>query len=131
MRGIHKNVSDATIGLFMSVPQNLAEAREIYKCRGIEYGEGWRRVGGILMEFFPGGLCLDTPESFGRFATFCTMINKLNRYAESICESGHEDSAMDLICYAAILLEKTERGESAEKPRDDRGSSEMRDNNSL
>lgn len=67
------------------------------------YGSGSDNVGGALASMFPGGLELRTADDFARFFDFSLTVAKLNRYAQSFPEGGHEDSIHDAGNYAKLL----------------------------
>jgi len=90
------------------VVQSLDEASSLFQERNEEYGDGYKRIGKIVKEFFPEGVDLLEPEDYLRFQTFTNCVTKLNRYAQNFESGGHKDSSFDLINYAAILDSITE-----------------------
>lgn len=90
--------------------ENLKLALRTFQNRNAVYGASYQEFGPFMAALFPDGLQLKTSEEFGRFGAFTMCAVKLHRYAQALRagRAGHEDSAHDLICYAAILQELTE-----------------------
>ena len=95
----------------MGVQENLAQASTLYTARDAKYSDTHKHHGLMLATLFPNGVTLRNSEEFARFLTIGMCVIKLSRYANCIQKGGHEDSALDLINYAAILLDQTERGD--------------------
>jgi hypothetical protein len=86
---------------------SLNIALELLKKKQKEYGDSPNTIGPVLEALFPNGIEIQGAEEFARFATFINCVAKINRYANNY-ETGHKDSAMDLINYAATLHARTE-----------------------
>lgn len=91
---------------------NLVEAIEIHEQHGAVYRNHYNEIGEVLAAMFPDGLKLCGAIEMARFSTFLQCTNKLSRYAKQFSKGGHEDSARDLIVYAAMLQEQTTNGSS-------------------
>ncbi|KKM64274.1 hypothetical protein LCGC14_1502980 [marine sediment metagenome] len=91
----------------MGVQEILMLAIAEYDLRDSTYGETWRRTGEVYAAMFPEGINLRSAEEFQRYQMFSLAFGKLIRYANNIASGGHEDSALDLINYAAMLLHAT------------------------
>jgi len=88
----------------MSRPDaNLKLSLETFEQRNGIYGDAWVASGGIGLALFPTGVTLQTEMDFQRFGILQQIISKLARYAANFEEGGHQDSAHDMIVYAAIL----------------------------
>lgn len=100
----------------MSIENELQNALEIFSSRDQEKGYGltYQKTGKILEQFFPNGIELKTEMDFDRFSNFVFCVGKLNRYSESFGKGGHQDSADDLMCYAAMLAEFTDEVSDAD-----------------
>ena len=88
-------------------PDILAAAADTFRQRNALYGDNYLRFGKICAEMFPDGVTLATPEDFNRFGIFVQCLAKFTRYSANMERGGHEDSAMDLSVYAAMLVELT------------------------
>lgn len=88
-----------------SVPQILEEGAKTFEQRHKMYGDNYKRFGKILMELFPCGIHITTPEEANCLNLLIQIQGKITRYAEmlSIGRGGHVDSAHDICVYAAML----------------------------
>ncbi len=91
----------------MGVGEILQCAIAEYDSRDSTYGETWRRTGEVYAAMFPEGITLGSAEEFQRYQMFSLAFGKLIRYANNLASGGHEDSALDLINYAAMLRHAT------------------------
>jgi hypothetical protein len=90
-----------------TVPELLRAAAATYEQRNKLYGDNYKEFGGIMVAMFPDGLpVIKTFEQHNRFALFVMCLMKLTRYAQAIKRGeAHQDSAHDLVVYAAMLEE--------------------------
>ena len=85
------------------------EVREVFadSLRTIEEREAagfsTRGLGDALNGLFPEGVLLKSPDDHVRYHLFHQVIAKLNRYAATFEEGGHEDSIHDAGNYAKLL----------------------------
>lgn len=87
--------------------KHLEEAAATFRERNAMYGNNYQRFGNIMALMFPNGVRLETDADFNRFGQLFMCMCKLTRYAENMDRGGHQDSARDLIVYAAMLEEMT------------------------
>lgn len=80
---------------------------ETFATRNEQYGNAYQKQGMMLFSLFPNGVTLKTADDFSRFSTLTMCASKISRYASAFDNGGHEDSAHDLITYAAMLEAKT------------------------
>lgn len=80
----------------------LREAADLFQLRNMTYGDNYKRVGEIMVGFFPDGITLKTAQDHNRFHIFMLMAVKLSRYAIN-WEKGHQDSIRDNTVYSAML----------------------------
>lgn len=92
----------------MRAGDSLAKAAETWKERNALYGNTYHEFGHIMAGLFPKGLHCSTIEDFNRLGVFVHCVDKLSRYAANLVNGGHEDSALDLSVYAAMLRELTD-----------------------
>ena len=85
------------------IVRNLEMSSKTFQERAKQYGATYDRGGHIMSAMFPDGIFLDTPENFSRFLHLAMVMTKMNRYATSLTEGGHQDSAHDAIVYSAML----------------------------
>lgn len=90
--------------------KHLEEAAATFRERNAMYGNNYQRFGTIMALMFPSGVRLETAADFNRFGQLFMCMCKLTRYAENMDRGGHQDSARDLIVYAAMLEEMTNVG---------------------
>lgn len=90
-------------------PDLLAAAAETFRERNALYGDNYLLFGEVMAAFFPQGLPpLRSIEDFNRLGIFVQCAHKLSRYAAQFGNGGHQDSAHDLVVYAAMLEEVTQ-----------------------
>lgn len=85
----------------------LEDAAALFAERGATYGEAYNVFGDLCAVLWPEGLRVEGVEQFRRLGVFVQILTKVMRYANNM-ETGHLDSARDLIVYAAILQDLTE-----------------------
>jgi hypothetical protein len=98
------------IGIPMKATHDsLVKAIDLMEERGKlpQHAHSYHKMTKILDGFFPDGIELKTPEDMYRFHQFCMCVLKLNRYSGTLHKGGHEDTALDLINYAAMLHANT------------------------
>lgn len=94
----------------MTPDQNLQQAAETFKQRNELYGSAYKRHGEVMKALFPNGLAVLTVEEWNRLGVINMLVSKLVRYTNNMeCNGpgGHQDSAHDMIAYAAMLEELT------------------------
>lgn len=91
----------------MKALDNLQRGAETFRERNALYGDNYLRFGEVMQRLFPDGVVLNSPEAFNRYGALTQCVAKLSRYCAQFDEDGHEDSAHDLMVYAAILQELT------------------------
>jgi len=79
-----------------------------YSKRNKVYGDNYKKIGAVLKALFPVQPELNTADDCNRFALFMMLLVKMSRYAESLSNGGHADSAHDMVVYAAMLEELTQ-----------------------
>jgi hypothetical protein len=85
---------------------NLAWASVTFRKRGKVYGDTYVRHGPVMAAIYPHGLTLLSPEDFAKFGVVNMIVSKICRYTAR-GNTGHADSAHDLIVYGAMLEELT------------------------
>lgn len=95
----------------------LTQLASLFEERNKKYKDNYKRFGHILIQMFPEGLALKTPEEFNRFALFLQVLHKQTRYAHSILEGGHPDSLDDTAVYAMLTQEFDNDCRANKKPR--------------
>ena len=88
-------------------PDYLDDAAAVYRQRNKVYGDNYRKFGHMMLAMYPDGLTLKTADDFNRLGVFVQCLAKVSRYAETLPQGGHPDSALDLATYAAMLRELT------------------------
>lgn len=90
-------------------PDFLEAAAATFRERNLIYGNNYQRFGELLLALFPeGGIPpISTPEDAQRLDYIIMCLGKLQRYAHNFSKGGHQDSARDLMVYAAMLEEFT------------------------
>jgi len=73
-----------------NVDLRIAEMQQLYKEKGIKYGnENYKVIGKMLQNFFPTGVTLRTHEDFCRFFLLGMQCLKLSRSAVNFVNNGH------------------------------------------
>ena len=92
-------------------PPNLLHlAAHTLEERNAEYGDLYKRTGAVVAAAFPDGVTLRSVEDFTRYGHMFMAFCKLTRYANALPRGGHQDSARDLMVYAAFMEEATRHG---------------------
>ena len=88
----------------------LKDAFETHQQRASIYGDNYKRFGKVFINIFPDSKLpeIKTVEDANRLQLFMQILNKMTRYAENLTKGGHQDSARDIIVYAALLEEMTD-----------------------
>lgn len=81
----------------------LSAAAATFAERAPMYGNSWKLHGALMAALFPNGVVLKSAEEFNRYAKVDNIAMKLARYCHSFPDGGHQDSAHDMIVYAAML----------------------------
>ncbi len=84
------------------VVERLEQLTNLFKQRGEQYGDSYRRTGHVMAALFPNGVVLKTVSDYNRFGNFSMIVNKVVRYANNFSNGGHEDSLDDISVYAVI-----------------------------
>jgi len=89
-------------------PDLLADGAATFRQRNAVYGDTYLNFGKAAAAMFPNGLTIPAdPEAFNRLGNFVQCLGKVMRYASNLEQGGHQDSAHDLMVYAAMLEETT------------------------
>lgn len=89
----------------MTVPEALRKCADTYEERNAIYGDTYKELGDLMLSLFPEGIRLQTADDFNRFGCFFEMTNKMQRYANSFFQGGHQDSTHDISVYSQMLEE--------------------------
>lgn len=91
-----------------TVPEILREGADIFEERHKMYGDNYKNFGKIMSGLFPDGISIESGDwdSLMRLGLVLNCVTKLARYTNNI-QTGHQDSAIDLSVYAAMLREVT------------------------
>lgn len=93
----------------MKAIHNLEAGAATFKQRNETYGNSYLTFGAVMAAMFPHGLNIDAgnTEAFNRLGIFVQIVGKCCRYATSLADGGHPDSAHDIMVYGAMLEEVT------------------------
>lgn len=93
----------------MKAINNLEAALGTFKERNEKYGNSYLTFGNVMASLFPHGLNIAAGDiaSLNRLGIYVQIISKCCRYANSLADGGHEDSAHDIMVYGAMLEEVT------------------------
>ncbi|MCK5604473.1 hypothetical protein KAR91_21465 [Candidatus Pacearchaeota archaeon] len=80
--------------------QILSDMAETFKKNQPVYGDNWKQIGNVMLQLFPEGRTINTPEEWNQFHLFFMIIVKITRLSNS---PDHKDSAHDIGTYAAML----------------------------
>jgi len=98
----------------IDVPRELEASAATYRERNPVYGDNWLHFGHVMAAMFPEGITLRTADEWNRMGVLVQCAAKFTRYAAQFANGGHEDSAHDLVVYAAMLQQLTKKtGEGA------------------
>lgn len=99
-----------------TIEEIFDEMKRTFAERNKAYGDSYRVTGNVLAAMFPRGLALNTPDQWNRFGAFYMVVCKMVRYAETLSDGGHVDSAHDSAVYSAILEQLTREAHEELKP---------------
>jgi hypothetical protein len=90
-------------------PDLLEAGASTFRERNAVYGDNYLQWGAICAAMFPDGITIPASDeqAFNRLGVFVQCLHKLTRYASTFNAGGHQDSAHDLMVYAAMLEELT------------------------
>lgn len=90
-------------------PEILDAGAATFRQRNAVYGDTYLAFGAAAAAMFPNGLTIRAgdAEAWNRLGVFVQCLGKLMRYAPNMAAGGHQDSAHDLMVYAAMLEEVT------------------------
>ncbi|CAB4165018.1 hypothetical protein UFOVP815_5 [uncultured Caudovirales phage] len=90
-------------------PDFLEAGAETFRQRNAVYGDTYLEFGRMCAAIFPDGLHVESGDvdGFNRLGVFVQALSKVARYAANVNKGGHQDSAHDLMVYAAMLEEVT------------------------
>jgi len=90
-------------------PDFLESGAATFRQRNALYGDNYLSFGKVMSGLFPEGLRIEAGdiEAYNRLGIFTQCVSKISRYALNLAQGGHEDSAHDLMVYAAMLEEVT------------------------
>jgi hypothetical protein len=93
----------------LRAPDLLAEGAKTFRQRNAIYGDTYLDFGQMCATLFPKGLHVEAGDvdGFNRLGVFVQCLSKVARYSANINTGGHQDSAHDLMVYAAMLQEVT------------------------
>ena len=88
----------------------MSAGARTFQQRNKLYGNNYQRFGAALLALFPDG-CIPiivNEADANRLNLIINCLCKLQRYAHQFHQGGHQDSAHDLMVYAAMLEEATQ-----------------------
>lgn len=90
-------------------PDFLEAGAETFRQRNAVYGDTYLEFGRMCAAIFPDGIHVEANDvaGFNRLGVFVQTLSKIARYAANANKGGHQDSAHDLMVYAAMLEEVT------------------------
>ena len=90
-------------------PDFLEAGAETFRQRNAVYGDTYLEFGRMCAAIFPDGIHVEPGDvdGFNRLGVFVQALSKIARYAANANKGGHQDSAHDLMVYAAMLEEVT------------------------
>jgi hypothetical protein len=88
------------------IEDNLRRATATRAARKKVYGDTHIRHGSVMAALYPNGITLRSSAEFARFGVVNMIVSKTCRYTAR-GNTGHADSAHDLIVYGAMLEELT------------------------
>ncbi len=93
----------------MKASDNLEAGAKTFLERNATYGNSYLTFGAVMAALFPRGLNIDAGnvDGFNRLGIYVQIVSKCCRYATSIADGGHADSAHDIMVYGAMLEEVT------------------------
>lgn len=99
--------------VLQSLDETMTKRGEVYERGGTEERVGNEVHAAILRLLFPegfGNAHYTSLETVNRFVLFNYALGKFVRYALTLQDGGHEDSAKDLAGYAVLLASTHEEG---------------------
>lgn len=93
----------------MKAIHNLEAGAETFRQRNETYGNSYLTFGAVMAALFPRGLSIDAGDvdALNRLGIYVQIVSKCCRYATSLADGGHADSAHDIMVYGAMLEEVT------------------------
>jgi hypothetical protein len=90
-------------------PDFLIDGAATFRERNAIYGDTYLEFGRICAAIFPEGIRVEPGDvdGFNRLGVLVQAIGKIARYGANLNKGGHQDSAHDLMVYAAMLEEVT------------------------
>lgn len=90
-------------------PDFLEAGAETFRQRNAVYGDTYLEFGRMCAAIFPDGIHVKANDvaGFNRLGVFVQALSKIARYAANANKGGHQDSAHDLMVYAAMPEEVT------------------------
>ncbi len=99
-------------------PEFLSDAARMFATRNKTYGASYKSTGEALLWMFGGKIpAIRSPEAAQQLYLLTMCLIKMKRYAQNL-GSGHADSAIDLMVYAAMLREATVETEKTDASKD-------------
>ena len=90
-------------------PDFLEDGAATFRERNAIYGDTYLEFGRMCAAIFPEGIRVEPGDvaGFNRLGVLVQAIGKIARYGANFSKGGHQDSAHDLMVYAAMLEEVT------------------------
>jgi hypothetical protein len=90
-------------------PDFLEDGAATFRERNAIYGDTYLEFGRMCAAIFPQGIRVEPGDvdGFNRLGVLVQAIGKIARYGANLNKGGHQDSAHDLMVYAAMLEEVT------------------------
>lgn len=90
-------------------PDFLEDGAATFRERNAIYGDTYLEFGRMCAAIFPEGIRVEPGDvdGFNRLGVLVQAIGKIARYGANLNKGGHQDSAHDLMVYAAMLEEVT------------------------
>lgn len=88
-------------------PDFLEAGATTFRERNAIYGDTYLEFGRMCAAIFPAGVRIEAGDvdGFNRLGVFVQALSKIARYGANLNAGGHQDSAHDLMVYAAMLEE--------------------------
>jgi len=88
----------------------LREGEKVFQRADGKYKDAYLVAGDVMAALFPEGVTLEGAEDFQRFGVLTQIVGKVTRYAMTLEDGGHADSAFDLSVYGSMLRAITKEG---------------------
>jgi hypothetical protein len=88
----------------------LREGEKVFRRADGKYKDAYLVAGDVMAALFPEGVTLEGAEDFQRFGVLTQIVGKVTRYAMTLEDGGHADSAFDLSVYGSMLRAITKEG---------------------